>query len=549
MQRDADSLHHAMPPSLSTKSKRAMDDFQIIFTKFTPYNTTRSFLVNSSASFLYELFGDDRYTFVGTYLDLISTFNLNFNLTDEFLYQVMILLSNQTSTNPPQYVSHGTDHAVRVMNWCFDLYSVNQLSFGMSQTLGTNEPQSKFILGTMGLLHDAGYADVDSHSVPKWLHAFSSGKLAEILFNSTAGRNMIAGIAGNNTDTVIQGIIRAISVHNFDENFCIWKNNNPTYASTCQFTLTGDPNVPSSSATVLLGTNVTYTREYTVGNAIRSPLIFALRVADNLDAIRTRLTIEQNNSTLMKFFLRLYQDAELRNAAASNSPLYKNQILPAAINRASNFSGLSNPTGNFKLVMSKATEQSWLHFYSNWIIQNATFDTDIWTAKINLWQANFPLNFEDHVGAGLFQLNRLASASLSLYLDDNLPFVEVLRLNLNIPINGLKSGNFLPLKSFTKKPIYNENGIDKWSDNTPKRVCDPYCSFLTKTLTASIEQCLDINDTIVECDYSGFSKIPPFDSLDYDSLIVPIVDNVTSSEILSSSSFFLIPSLLSLALL
>jgi hypothetical protein len=44
-----------------------------------------------------------------------------------------------------------------------------------------------------------------------------------------------------------------------------------------------------------------------------------LRIApDNLDAVRTRLTPVQNNATLMEFFARVYQDANLRATLVQN---------------------------------------------------------------------------------------------------------------------------------------------------------------------------------------------------------------------------------------
>lgn len=68
-----------------------------------------------------------------------------------------------------------TEFANRVMNWGFNLQTLNEVSTGMNSLYGSNTQQISFILGLLGLLHDIGYADLNMHSVPKWLHAISSG--------------------------------------------------------------------------------------------------------------------------------------------------------------------------------------------------------------------------------------------------------------------------------------------------------------------------------------------------------------------------------------
>lgn len=50
------------------------------------------------------------------------------------------------------------------------------------------------------------------------------------------------------------------------------------------------------------------------------------------------------------------------------------------------------------LVDFEFVEQSWLHFYSNWIIANSTIDPETWIIQVNLNEVGSDLNFEDHIG-------------------------------------------------------------------------------------------------------------------------------------------------------
>lgn len=146
---------------------------------------------------------------------------------------------------------------------------------------------------------------------------------------------ILEGATLNPIGNIIEDFVTAIGTHNFDDGFCKWNTSNPLYLSQCSFTCSGDPSDPNSKTTPLLNRTAPYYRGYTFGNAATSPLTFVVRIAgnkqlffffeniyfclqDNLDAVRTRLTPIQNNDTLMQFFLRVYQDANLRVVLVQN---------------------------------------------------------------------------------------------------------------------------------------------------------------------------------------------------------------------------------------
>jgi hypothetical protein len=179
-------------------------------------------------------------------------------------------------------------------------------------------------------------------------------------------------------------------------------------------------------------------------NVDSTPLSFLIRVADNLDAIYTRLTPVQNNASLMLYFFRIYADQELRAAVAAQSNL--DAARQAARQRAVVYSNLYNATGELADVMTNADEQSFLHFYSNWIIQNTTIDTETWTLFVTVRQdVPAELQFNLHPGPGLYQVNRLASSMYSCFVNDT-RFVDLVRVNLSVDIPGVEGGSFVPLK-------------------------------------------------------------------------------------------------------
>jgi hypothetical protein len=49
------------------------------------------------------------------------------------------------------------------MAWAFNLLNLEDIQIGMSTLYGSYGNQSKFLLGSVGLFHDIGYADLDQH--------------------------------------------------------------------------------------------------------------------------------------------------------------------------------------------------------------------------------------------------------------------------------------------------------------------------------------------------------------------------------------------------
>jgi hypothetical protein len=364
-------------------------------------------------------------------------------------------------------------------------------------------------------LHDIGYADLNQHKVPKWLHAISSGLMVQSLLNASGaiGYQLLTGVASVN---VVQDFIDAIWQHNWDESFCKWTVNNSQYWSQCTFNTSGDPNDPLSKTTPILNSNRTWVRQYSFGYIPTVPLKFVVRVADNLDAIRSRLTPVQDDIRMMQYFYRIYVDEPLRIAVGSSDPNIE-QYRNAARAQARIYSGLTNPNTSQADVMARADEQSYLHFYSNYIIDSSDIDSSIWSISVNLSSIDGDLNFQNHPGPGLYQINRLATSALSCIIRGNTTFLDLVRFKFNVPIPGLDGANFLPLRAFTKKPVYDIGGQVRYADGTEANICDPFCDSITISLTKSYEGCMQPSGQIDDCANisQAFSKVPPFTDLTY----------------------------------
>lgn len=53
--------------------------------------------------------------------------------------------------------------------------------------------------------------------------------------------------------------------------------------------------------------------------------------------------------------------------------------------------------------MERTTEQSFLHFYSNWVIKGSTIDSELWTINVELYETSsiHELDVDRHIGRKL----------------------------------------------------------------------------------------------------------------------------------------------------
>lgn len=189
---------------------------------------------------------------------------------------------------------------------------------------------------------------------------------------------------------------------------------------------------------------------------------------------------------------------------------------------------MNNPDHEaYELIYTHSNSESFLHFYSNWIVNAVSFDSVTNQINLGLFETQDSLDFELHPGVGLYQINRLAISLLSCYLEEGLSFLDLVKINItnySIP-NVTQPVN--DLVSFSKRPLYGSDGEIN-VNGTKARVCGAKCE-ITPYLTNSPEPCLAPMNTVnSSCDYVTFGNVPPFVDLNFEN--PPTHENSKSSK-------------------
>ena len=216
---------------------------------------------------------------------------------------------------------------------------------------------------------------------------------------------------------------------------------------------------------------------------------------------------------------------------------HRDQVLELARSQARNRSlslvpGLYakfNASESMRSLIENADEQSFLHFYSNWIIQrhtirklyNGRFLLEIFFHDVD---DRFPqLAFRHHPGAALFQMNRMAQAVAAVTIGGR-QFLEMTDVKLrNVGKQADPVYHRLHrLHSFTTAPTYTPEGESDQEFCGPRESVDCIASLY---LTLSAELCREPTGEEVACAI-GVS----------DSLTVPPLPPIASVSILSPSA-------------
>ncbi len=473
-----------------------------------PFPRAAAVVASGTQRFRVELFGEagdaasrPRLETWRLFLGLLSdskTSGLDRAAQDDLLTAILELLARQTETNPPKYVSHGSDHSLRAARFSSEVLDAFPLvAESLASRYALSPEQGRFAVMLVALLHDTGYADLAEHRVKKWLHGPASGLIARRLF----GRDAIAGhlLA---TPALRDDLIRAVALHGNDDSACQWIAN-PEFDSRCRFRIApgDDPANPTSKTTPLLHAEpFAYVRDYVEADATRDPLLFTIRLADNLDASYDRLTPDQRSADFVRVLFRLFEDAQVRGPATDLAEARGRALETAPAIAASH-----------RALVDASNGESALHFYSNWILDGVELIRAGRSAAVavHVRRGVEPdLDFEQHVGLGLYQVNRLAVAAAALRLGPGRPLLDELTVTLDRPVAGLDSTAPISLRAFTRRTTWTADGPAR----TP--ICSPFCA-QTPLLTQSLEPCLPTPANQPPCDLPAFAKKTPFSDLDF----------------------------------
>jgi hypothetical protein len=428
---------------------------------------------------------------------------------DAFLTAALGLLAAQTSVNPEKYVSHGADHSVRVMDWASRLHdALPEVRAGLAARYHGTRDQGRLALLLAALLHDVGYADLGEHKVKKWLHAPAGAKMLRALLDNRGWGAQLGA------PSVAADIVRAVAEHNLDDGRC-----QPAVGSRCQATLeaSADAADPRSATTPLLRCDTpcddavvrctapcTYSRAFVTADAGADPLSFVVRLADNLDATFDRLTPPQQQVATQRYLLRLHADAALRAAAVAHDD--------AAAERARRriqreTPGLPAGAAEADMLVS-ANAETFLHFYSNWIVSGMSFSHPGERLLLSVeMRGDVPadLAFRAHPGVGLYQINRLATASAALTLGGR-PLLAQLDVRILAEAPGISPASAYPLRAFTRQLAHSPAG-----PGAP--LCGDSC-VMGAALTLSAEPCLDEASSPTPCP-AALEGMSPFSDFSF----------------------------------
>jgi len=512
--------HPAPPPAPA----RAATHEAVLGQLFAPFPGSLTFVRAAPPSFRAELLGEEpvqaespRVRALRELLELLAdpqACGFERGAADALLGDVLALLARQTLANPFKYVSHGTDHSLRVMDWAARLHdAMPAVRKGMAARYGIPEGRARFALMLAALLHDVGYADLGEHKVKKWLHAPAGGKMVRGLLAAEGRGERIGG------PELQRDLVRAVAEHNFDDEKCRWREGPGFHFQACEAALDPDARAedPRSPTTPLLRCEepchddevhcappCRYARVYTKADAERQPLAFVVRLADNLDASHDRLTPAQRSEATLRYLLRLYVDAPLRAATAGDD---RAGVEQARRRVEEGVPGL-DLRGKAADMIQSASAETFLHFYSNWIVAGMRLEQQGAGVRLLVHlRDDVPadLAFARHPGVGLYQVNRLASALAALTLGDR-PLLDAVEVQLSQAVPGLPEGRAYPLRGFTRQPSFAVAG-------PAGAMCGASCD-LARHLTRSGEPCRDGADRETECPAS-FEDIAPFTDLTY----------------------------------
>jgi hypothetical protein len=310
----------------------------------------------------------------GSFAGLMGNVKTKFADKKPFLTKTWEILSAQAYGDKPYFVSHSASHGIRVMKLADDYRKVflqdGKAAFGgEAHGNGGYSDYATFEKAVLisNLIHDVGYAGLGS-SDKKWVHA-------------QAGKLMIEGFMKTEMDEIFTSdgttkITAAIGAHNYDVNPA------PSAESPAERDVKLISENGKDPIKIFSGSSIT--RTYTPATLHENPLLWLLRLADNLDAQYIRLTPHQQAGKFMKGLYDLYK-AESDDAWKE---LKKTQDFKNAMHDV-----IDSSDGGWKFI----GPLSFLHFVSNWAVKDSAFtvDGESATLTVNLYtKDNAPLKLK-----------------------------------------------------------------------------------------------------------------------------------------------------------
>lgn len=322
---------------------------------------------------------------------IIQAVLLNRARWDEYipLWQVIKL---QARYNSPMFASHGIDHSIRTAYYMQKLW-----------------PACTPAMLWAALLHDVGYSEYDicpqckdrieriqpyvrSNSIPTGI--YPDFYRVNKFLHARLGANMVSSILQqyprlfSKKETTM--IVHAIQFHNSDSH-------------------SGQLYRPKIHGTLLTVGQQNIRRQYVPVHFFQNKCLALLRIADNLDITRDRLTIEKKSIAIV-----LYQREIVNNPNTNRLATWRQLI------------NKYPPQGSSQIlssIVTGTTEQEFKFTYSLWIIKQLYFVRIDWSKSIfDLAVKIHPtkiteLTFENNRQMALYQFKRMYEAFKSIWVN------------------------------------------------------------------------------------------------------------------------------------
>ncbi len=337
----------------------------------------------------------------------------NINMTnaagwDEYI-PLWRALKLQSRYNSPIFTSHGLGHSMTTA-YFMDMFL--RKSYHMFET---NEKITRNMVLWTGLLHDIGYCEYDlcqqgnCREMKQRLTPFldddanihATGLSGEAyhknkFLHAQLGVNMVQHILSKSPrlfSTLVEDkMLNAIREHNTDSH------------STTRYE-------PHKDGTFMSLSDQQIRRHYKRVNMDMEPLLGLLRISDNLDMSRGRLTPDQRSLILIS-----YQKWYYENSRAS--PLDRKTEWARLHSKC----GVIRESPTLKVLFRKSDSKDFLFTYSSWIIEHVRILEYDWNQPYLAIDVLFfkppheELRLEHNWNAALYQIKRLKDALESIYI-------------------------------------------------------------------------------------------------------------------------------------
>lgn len=366
------------------------------------------------------------------YKIIIQIYDINNTIADKLISRIIYILAQQSIYNPPYYNSHGTDHSIRVLQYALKIFNKNELLQSyIYNKYNLDKKKIKLSIKLLTLLHDVGYSDIEKvtcllkddacNKIPKFVHSYSSA----IMISDTKYINLFNKLLN---DEIYTDIIKAVEHHNHDSIGC--KN---SHSDKCLF-------ISNNQHTKYISQDKKIVREYIEVNIEDNPLLFLLRLSDNLDFTRERLTHIQKNKKILLFLRTLYNLDT--NTFESQNINMKNDFIKS--------NNIKNNSSEYILIMN-AIHNDFLFYYSCWIVKKFKFiynnKNNILTLFINFYEDTYNkkfilLNKSKNKYASEYQLIRMKD-SFNTLLINNISIINkfIIKIIYNNKIETINLSN------------------------------------------------------------------------------------------------------------